>query len=249
VHVAGLRPGQAADVIREALRRRAVDPQVTVTVLDSHANSVAIIGEVRNAGHILLSPHNDRLMDVLASAGGPTKPPADLAVVVYRGARYAEVSLAGLMDRPDQNIRLAPGDQIRVVDRPRKYSTFGAFGKDSQTLIEDDSLTLANAISRAGGLDTYSAAARSILVFRFERPEVAAALGITRPPAAKGVPVVYRLDFQNPDSLFVANNFEIRSDDLIYVPRSDITEIKKFFDLINSMTAIGYNLRVTAAIP
>src|SRR5579859_7348160 len=131
VHVAGLRPGQAADVIRQALRKRAVDPQVTVTVLDSRANSVTIIGEVRNAGHFLLSPHNDRLIDVLASAGGPTKPPADLAVTVYRGGRYAEASLAALLAEPDQNIRLAPGDQIRVVDRPRKYSTFGAFGRDS----------------------------------------------------------------------------------------------------------------------
>lgn len=249
VHVAGLRPGDAAEVIRQALRRRAVDPQVTVTVLDSRANSATIIGEVRNAGHFLLSPHNDRLIDVLASAGGPTKPPADLAVIVYRGGRYAEASLATVMAYPDQNIRLAPGDQIRVVDRPRKYSTFGAFNRDSQTLIEDDSLTLANAISRAGGLDTNSAAGRSVLVFRFERPEVAAALGITRPPAAKGVPVVYRLNFENPDGLFVANNFEIRSDDLLFVPRSDITEMKKFFDLINSVTQIGYNVRVTSTIP
>ena len=219
-----------------------------MTVLDSRANSVTIIGEVRNAGHFLLSSHNDRLIDVLASAGGPTKPPADLAVIVYRGGRYVEASLAALMAYPDQNIRLAPGDQVRVVDRPRKYSTFGALGHDSQNLIEDDSLTLASAISRAGGLDTYSAAGRSVLLFRFERPEVAAALGLTTPPAAKGVPVVYRLNFLNPDSLFAANNFEIRSDDLLYVPRSDITEIKKFFDLVNSVTQIGYNVRVTSTI-
>ena len=249
VHVAGLRPGEAAEVIRQALRKRAVDPQVTVTVLDSRANSVAIIGEVKNAGHILLSPHNDRLIDVLASAGGPTRPPADLAVIVYRGGRYAEASLAAVVSEPDQNIRLAPGDQIRVVDRPRKYSTFGALGRDSQTLIEDDSLTLANAIGRAGGLDTNAAAGQSVLVFRFERPEVAAALGITRPPTVKGVPVVYRLNFLNPDGMFVANNFEVRSDDLIYVPRSDITEAKKFIDLVNTATQIVYNVRVTSTIP
>lgn len=249
VHVAGLRPADAAEAIRQALRRRAINPQVLVTLVDSRANSVAVIGEVRSPGHFLLSPHNDRLIDVLASAGGPTKPPADLAVIVNRGAGYAEVSLAALMTQADQNIRLAPGDQVRVVGRPRKYSTFGALLHDSQTLIEDDNLTLANAISRAGGLDTYSAAGRAVLVFRFERPEVAAALGITTRPAAKGVPVVYRLDFEKPEGLFVANNFDIRSDDLIYVPRSDITELKKFFDLVNSVTQIGYNVRVTSTIP
>jgi polysaccharide export outer membrane protein len=249
VHVAGLRAREAADAIRLALRKRAVDPQVSVTVLESRANSVAIIGQVKNAGHIPLSAHNDRLIDVLASAGGPTKPPADLAVVVYRGGRSAEVPLSALLSQPDQNIRLAPGDQIRVLDRPRKYSTFGAFGRDTQTPIEDENLTLASAISRAGGLDTNSAAGRSVLVFRFERPEIAAALGVTRPPTVKGVPVVYRLNFQNPDGLFVANNFDIRSGDLIYAPRADVTELKKFFDLVNTVTQITYNVSVTSVVP
>jgi polysaccharide export outer membrane protein len=126
---------------------------------------------------------------------------------------------------------------------------FGAFTHDTQTLIEDDSLTLAGAMSRAGGMDTTSADAGSVLVFRFERPEVAAALGLATPPAAKGVPVVYRLNFLKPESLFIANNFEIASDDLIYVPRSDVTEMKKFFDLVNTVTQIGYNIRVATVLP
>jgi len=249
VRVAGLTPTQAADAIRRALRKRAVDPQVTVTVIDSRANAVAVIGEVRNAGHFPLSAHNDRLLDLLASAGGPSKAPADLALIVVRGGRYGEVPLNAVLSDPSQNIRLSPGDQVRVVDRPRKFSTFGAFGRASQTAIEDENLTLAAAISRAGGLDTNAANARSVMVFRFERPEVAAALGVTMPPAAKGTPIVYRLNFLNPESVFVANNFDMSTDDLLYVPRSDITETKKFFDLINSVTQIGYNVRVTSTIP
>lgn len=249
VHVAGLRPREAAEALRHALRKRAVNPQVTVSVLESRANSVAIIGEVRNAGHFLLTPHNDRLLDVLASAGGPTKPPADLAVIVGRGSGFAEVPLSQLVSDPAQNIRLAPGDQIRVVGRPRKYSTFGALLHDSLTPIEDDTLTLANALSRSGGLDTNSAAARYVFVFRFERPSVATALGLTTPPSPKGVPIVYRLNFEKPEGLFVANNFDIQPNDILYVPRSDVTELQKFFTLINSVTQIGYNVRVTSTIP
>ena len=249
VHVAGLTPRQAGVAIEQALRRRAVNPQVTVTLVESRANSVVVIGAVRNSGHIPLAAHNDRLLDVLASAGGPTQPPADLAVVVLRAGHQAEVSLSTLLADPTQNIRLAPQDQVRVVERPRKYNVFGAFGHDAQTLIEDDTLTLASAISRAGGLDTNSADAGSVLVFRFERPEVAAALGLSTPPASKGVPVVYRLNFLKPEGLFIANNFEIASDDLIYVPRSDVTEAKKFFDLVNTVTQIVYNIRVVSVVP
>lgn len=249
VRVAGLTPEQAADAIREALRGRAVDPQVTLSIVDSRANAVAVIGEVRSAGHFPLSPHDDRLLDALASAGGPTKASADLTVAVVRGGHYAEIPLSALMTDPAQNIRLAPGDQVRILDRPRKYSTFGAFGRAAQTSIDDDTLTLAGAISRAGGLDTNAADGAAVLVFRFERPEVAVALGVTAPAAAKGVPIVYRLNFLKPESLFVANNFDIHTDDLLYVPRSDITELRKFFDLVNSVTQIGYNVRVTSTIP
>lgn len=249
VHVAGLTPREAGAAIRLALKGRVIDPQVLVDVVASPANSVTIIGEVRNAGRVALAPHADHLLDVLASAGGPTKPPADLAIVVSRGGHLAEAPMSLAMNDPAQNIRLAPRDQIRVVDRPRKYSTFGAFLHDAQTPIEDDQLNLADAISRAGGLDTYSANARSVLVFRFERPEVARDLGVAVPAEARGVPIVYRLNFEHPGGVFVADNFEVRSGDLLFVARSDITEMKKFFDLVNSVTQIGYNVRVTSTIP
>jgi len=251
VHVAGLRTEEAAVAIQRALRGRAVDPQVTVTVTSSNANSVSVLGEVRQPGRVQLAPHNDRLLDILAEVGGPVKPAPDLALAVYRGEKRVEVPLSLVMDDPVQNIRLAPEDRVVLLDRPRRYASFGALIHNDNTAMGDDRITLADAISRAGGLDTFSANAKSVLLFRFERPEVARALGVSLPPAAKGVPIVYRLNFRDPESPFVANNFEIQPDDLVYVTRSDIFEVKKFFDLVNSVTQIGYNARVTtsSAVP
>lgn len=248
VHVAGLRPSDAAEAIRRSLRGRSVGPQVTVSVLESKANSVTVIGQVRAAGHFPITPHNDRLLDVIASAGGPTKPPADLAVVVFRGAVSAEAPLSLVINDPAQNIRLAPQDQIRVLDRPRKYNTFGAVARAAQTPIEDDTLTLAGALSRAGGLDTYSANAAEVMLFRFERPEVARALGVNLPVAAKGVPIIYRLNLRKPDGFFIANNFNMQADDILYTPRSGLTETNKFLTLINNVTQVGYNIRATSQI-
>jgi polysaccharide export outer membrane protein len=249
VHVAGLRPAGASNAIRLALRGRAIDPQVSVTVVESHANSVSVLGEVKTSGHFPLSPHNDRLLDVLASAGGPTRPPRDLRVVVSRSGRFADAPLNQVLDDPRQNIRLEPQDQIRVLDKPRKYSTFGAFFRDTQTLIEDDDVTLAQAIARAGGLDTNSANAASVVVFRFERPEIARDLGVVAPPTAKGVPIVYRLNLRQPQGVFIADNFDIRPNDLVYVARSDITEAQKFFQLLDSVTQLTYNVTQASNIP
>jgi polysaccharide export outer membrane protein len=125
---------------------------------------------------------------------------------------------------------------------------FGAFGRVSDQQIEDDGLTLAEAISRSGGLDTNSANAASVLLFRFERPEVARSLGLTATATPKGVPVVYRLNMLKPESLFVANEFAVRADDLIYVPRSDVTELRKFLELVSLVSSITYNLTVTPVL-
>jgi polysaccharide export outer membrane protein len=249
LHVAGLTPLEASSVIARSLSKRTINPQVTVTVVSSNANSVTIIGEVHNPGRFLLTPHNDRLLDLMATGGGPTKNPADLRVVVGRGDRFSEIQLSDLMANPSENIRLAPHDQVRVLDKTRKYSTFGAFHAISQTEIGDDNVTLADAISRAGGLDTTTANASWVLVFRFERPEIATALNVTLPSTDKGVPIVYRLDLRKPDRFFVAQSFDIRADDMVYVPRSDLTEAKKFFDFVNSITQIAYNLRVVSVVP
>ena len=87
----------------------------------------------------------------------------------------------------------------------------------------------------------------SLLFFRFERPEVARALGVTLQPAAKGVPIVYRLNFRHPESLFIANNLLIQPEDLLYIPVSDLTEAQKFFEVVDSVTQIGYNARITTS--
>jgi len=249
IRVAGLTPDGASYAIRQTLKGRVYDPQVTVTVLNSAANSVTVIGEVHAAGRYGLTPSADRLLDVVAEAGGPTRSPGDLEVVVVRGPRDFSASYAVLMGQPEQNVRLAPGDQVRLLYRPRMFSTFGALGKNLQISIEEDQLTLAGALGRTGGLDTNGANPASVLVFRFERPEVAARLGVSLAPTSKGVPVVYRVNLRDPAGYLVAGSFDIQADDMIYVPRADVAELRKFLDLVNTIAQISYNVRVTSVLP
>lgn len=114
--------------------------------------------------------------------------------------------------------------------------------------IDDDSLSLAGAISRSGGLDTNTANASAVFVFRLERPQVAQSLGFAPPPGATTVPIVYKLNLRDPAGYFVSNNFNVQADDLIYVARSDVDDIKKFLELVNSVSQITYNVRVTSAL-
>jgi polysaccharide biosynthesis/export protein len=86
IQVGGLSAQQAAAQIQQALRGRMVNPQVVVAVTTNLANSVTLIGEARTAGRFPLWANNDHLLDVIAAAGGATKPSADVLVTLVRGA-------------------------------------------------------------------------------------------------------------------------------------------------------------------
>lgn len=246
IHVAGLTPDQASEAIRAAVRRQFDNPQVLVDVTSSSANSVSVLGDVRNVNRFRLTPHSDRLVDVIAEAGGPTLPYQDIMVEIVRGTQSVKAPMSEVMDDPAENIRLAPHDQVRLLPNERKYSVFGAFGRVTQTPITDPHLSLAAAISRAGGLDTWTADDTSVFVFRFERPEVVSALGLTGVATPRGVPVVYQIDFQkDPGGLLVADNFDVQNDDLIYVPRAGLVTVDKFMQAVNAVAQAGYSVRVT----
>jgi polysaccharide export outer membrane protein len=248
VRVAGLTTTQAAQAIQISLKGKAIDPQVVVTIADNVANSVTVVGEVHSPGRYSLSPGSDHLLDMLALAAGATRYAGDIRVEIVRGSMTASASLADVLSDSNQNIKLAPRDQIRLVYSPRKFSVFGAFIHATEFPIEDESVTLAQAVSRAGGLDPGSANASEVLVFRFERPSIAKALSVRAPVSSKGVPIIYEVDLRNPEELFIANRFEIRSGDLIYVPREALTEVRQFIDVVNAASSVAYNVRVTAAV-
>mgnify|MGYP003646417213 CR=1 FL=1 len=248
VAVAGLTGPQAAEAVRRALIGKVGAPQVVVSIAASPSNAVTVLGEARNPGRAPLSIGADRILDVIAAAGGTARPVEDIEVAVQRDGMTFTAPLSTVTSTFGENIRLVRGDQVNLRFQPRRYSTFGALGAVSQIDIGAGPLTLGAALSRAGGLDTNTADARSVLVFRFEQPQVAAALGLTQPATVRGVPVVYRLDLSDPAGVFTAGNFPIQPDDVLYVPRSGAAEARKFFDFIQSITRVIYDVSVTSAL-
>lgn len=248
VVVAGLTATEAGAAIRRALVGKVGNPQVVVTVAENTYNAVTVLGEVREPGRAPISSQTDRILDVIAARGGSPRPVEDVLVSIQRGGQTFTAPLNAVTTVFDENIRLARGDQVNLIYRPRRFSTFGAVGAVAEVAMEPGTVTLAGAISKVGGLDTNSANARSVLVFRFERPEVAQALGVTQTPTIQGVPVVYRLDLEDPAGFFTAGNFVIEPGDILYVPRSTTAELRKFFEAVQSITRVVYDVSVTSAL-
>lgn len=248
VRVAGMTPAVAGAAVQRALRGRFANPQALVAVETNVANSVSILGEVKTGGRFPLTTNGNRVLDIVAAAGGVTRSPWDTEVTVVRGRASAVAPLPAILADPAENIRLAPGDRIQVAYKPRKFSTFGALAKSDQISIEDQTLSLAGALGRMGGLDNQAANPASVLLFRFERPAVAQALGLTVPEGMTRVPVVYRLNLRQPDGFFVAQKFNVQADDLIYATRADAAEVKKFFALVSSISQVAYDIAVVRVV-
>lgn len=248
VAVAGLTTTEAGAAIRRALIGKVGNPQVIVAMAENNYNTVTVLGEVRQPGRAPLATQANRIVDVIANRGGVARAPEDVLVTIRRDGETFSAPLTVVTSDFAENIRLARGDQVNLVYTPRHFSTFGALGAVTQVDMGAGPLNLAGAISKVGGLDTNTANARSVLVFRFERPEIASALGLTQPATLRGVPVVYRLNLEEAAGLFIANNFEIQPDDIFYVPRSSSAELGKFFTLVRTVTGAVYDVSVTSAL-
>ena len=248
VRVSGLTTTEAGAAIRRALIGRVGNPQVSVTRTTNVSNAVTVLGEVRQPGRAPLSTNADTILDVIAAAGGSSRPSQDVEVQIRRGDQTFTAPLTAVTTRFAENVRLQGGDQINLVYQPRRFSSFGALGAVTQQDMPAGDLTLADALSRSGGLNDGAANARSVLIFRFERPEVAEALGVTQAATPQGVPIVYRLNLEEGVGFFTASSFLIQPKDIIYTPRALSAEVGKFFGLVQQVTRVAYDVTVASTL-
>ena len=248
VRVQGLTSTQAAAAIRRSLVGKVANPQVLVSIAGNVSNTVNVLGDVRQPGRAPLGVNSDRILDVIAAAGGSARTNDDLIISIQRNGETFTAPLTAVTTQFVENVRLQRGDVVNVQYKPRRISTFGALNAVTQIDMPAGPMTLTGAMSRVGGLNTNTANPRRVLVFRFERPEVAQALGISQPATPRGVPVVYELDFNDAANVFAATNMEIMPEDVIYVPLAGAAEMRKFFEVVQSLTRVVYDVSVTSTL-
>ncbi|MGH7154024.1 MAG: polysaccharide biosynthesis/export family protein [Acetobacteraceae bacterium] len=238
VRVAGRTIPQVESTIKAGLAEAVIQPQVIVTVSKNVSDDVSIFGEFVSGARIPLSDRGERLLDVIATAGGAKAPIYDTYVRVARGSRIATIPMDQLTSDPAANIYVWPGDVITLIKNSRTFSVFGAAHTNPVIPIDENQLNLAEAIAKAGGLDDTRADPTGVFLFRFEQPAVVKAMG-ARPILAtqNGLsPVLYHLDLRQVDGYFLAERFPIENKDMIYVANAQFTNLQKLFTLIGTIT-------------
>jgi polysaccharide biosynthesis/export protein len=238
IQVAGRLPLEVQRTIEQRLSEKAIEPQAIVTVTKSIANSATVTGEVVAGARLPLTVRGDRLLDLIAGAGGARAPVYETFVRLSREGITATIPMEALVSDPSENIYVQPGDVLTLVRIPQSFTVFGATGANSQIPFTAERMTLVEALAKAGGLQDQRADPAGVFLFRFEPPRVINALG--RPQLGTGpegaTPVVYRLDLRDAKSYFLAQRFPVEDKDIVYVANADLNEIQKFFTLLNTLT-------------
>lgn len=168
IPVAGLLPVQVQHAIERRLADKAIEPQVIVRVVRSVTNTATVAGEVGSAGRVPLSLKGDRLLDVIAAAGGAKPPIYEIVVRLSRDGVTATIPMQVLVSDPQENIYAQPGDLMTLVREPRSFSVFGAAGTNAQVNFGKETMTLAEALAKAGGLQDARSDPAGVFLFRFE---------------------------------------------------------------------------------
>jgi polysaccharide biosynthesis/export protein len=238
VPAAGHTPAEVEETIETRLAAEAIEPQAIVTVAKSASNTATVSGEVVAGARIPLSIGGDHLLDVIAAAGGAKSAPYETLVRLTRDGATVTIPMETLVSDPAENIYVWPGDDITLIKAPQTFSVFGATTSNAEFPIDADKLTLASALAKGGGLLDLRADPKGVFLFRFEAPAVARALNapprFTAPDGRAAI--VYHVNLGGASGYFLADRFQVKRNDMIYVANAKSDELLKFFTLISTIT-------------
>ena len=239
VNVVGQTTPEIEKSIVEKLTGKAIEPQAIVTLSENIANSVTVTGEAIKGMRVPLSTRGDRILDVVASAGGITVPAQETFLELSRGGRTVRMPLQTLLASPRENIFARPGDTLTVIRYPLTFTAVGATGRNAVVNFDAVGISLEEAVGRAAGLLDERADPEGVFVMRYEPVSVMRDFpGLTPQQAALNlVPVVYIVNLRDPTGLFLARKFAMHDKDIVYVSNSPFSDIQKVLQIVGTVTA------------
>jgi len=221
VKVAGLTVEEARTFLTEKLDKVLERPQVDLKVLAFRSQKVFVSGEVRSPAVYTITDVPFTLAEAVNRAGG-FLPTADQShVLVSRGDRTWSLDFLDLMTRGNRigQILLKDGDSVHVQNRDEEpVYLLGELRNPRSVPTYHGKLSLAQAISDAGGINSASAEARSIYVFRQGKADNAVE--------------VFHLDAYNPVAMVLADRFALRPRDVVYVDAGPLVRWNRVVSLI-----------------
>lgn len=232
VHAAGMTISQLRTTILNRLRTVVLKPQVDVREVEGRSRLVTIQGDAAKTGAFPIDRGRTRLSEVLAEIGPKADSPDMLAVTLRRGGESGTVRLADIYQHPDLDIPLRPGDSIVLHGLVENVTVLGAAGIQGQVRISKRDFTLLDALGQARGLNPEAADARAVFVMRQQ--------------GTSGRPLIYQVNFREPEAIALAGRFDLRDGDAVLISSAPWAQTRQVIAAFSQGMA---SLRSAATIP
>jgi len=218
--VAGLTELQARDLLVKRLSGYIKQPEVTLRVLYYRSKRIYVDGEVKQPGIVQIDDIPLSLPEALNRAGGITSLGDQSRISITRAGKTYWVDLPKLTENgvDPSLIMLSSGDMMRISPRDEsKVFVIGEVTKPTTLTLRNGRLTLNEALGEAGGVNPQTADANQVYVIR---------------NANDAQPIIYHLDAHSPVMFALADNFELRAKDVVYVDATSMVRFNRVISLI-----------------
>lgn len=236
--VAGMRIEELRNVITSKLATYLQSPQVDVNIV-GYGSRVTLQGAFQNT-----SPQNITTVPLTLSqaigAAVINTDEADLSgLTLTRDGQNYRINLDAASRNSDAapEIYLKPGDRLYMPfnDRQEAY-VMGEVLRPQAITFKTSDMTLTQALGRAGGLNPATAKDEAVYVIR----------GMNVDNMEQEPSTVYQLDASSPAAWALADRFQVRPGDVVFVGEAGVTRWNRFLSQLLPLSGI---IRNTATVP
>lgn len=197
------------------------NPDVIVRVISYQGQRYSVQGSVPKGGEFFLNNQPISIYTALGMAGGVTDKGDNTFIQLIRNGITYDLNTIAL-EKAGYSLHkllVQPNDTIYVTNREnQKIYVMGESGKNQALPMRDQGMTLSDALGESLGLNPLSASASRIYVLR------------TNPQDRRTE--LYHLNLSSLGDFGLANQFKLRSNDIVYVDSTGLTRWQRIVNQI-----------------
>lgn len=228
---AGKTLAQVNRELHNQLARFLKNPDVIVRVLSYEGQRFSVQGSVIKGGQFYLSDQPVSVYAALGLAGGVTDKGDNTYIQLIRNGQTYNLNTIDL-EKAGYSLHkllVQPNDTIYVSTREnQKIYVMGESGKNQALAMRDQGMTLSDALGESLGLNPLSASASRIYVLRTNPNDRTTEL--------------YHLNLMSIGDFGLANQFKLRSNDIVYVDATGLTRWQRVVNQIIPFSSALYNI-------
>ena len=223
---------QVNQELRSQLSRYLKTPDVIARVLSYQGQHYSVQGSVMKGGQFNLTDQPTSVYTALGLAGGINTQLGDnTSITLVRQGRTYNLNSISLEKAGYSlhNLLIQPNDTLYVnAKENQRIYVMGEFGQNKPIPMRDQGISLSDVLGESLGLNPLSGSRSKIYVVR-SHPD-------------SSMTDIYHLDLTSIGDFGLANKFQMRSNDIVYVDASGLTRWQRVVNQVIPFSNVIYNI-------